>query len=208
MRTRAGWWLGLSLNFPRELAQRMERTDITELLTRTAGGDASARDELWQAVHDYLRDVARRQVGRERGGHTLQPTELVHEAFLRLERAGQACFENRRHFYGAAARAMRQILIDHARGRMPLGDIATIELAGNDSDGFDHDLEALDRALSAMGSEPGLERASRIVELRYFAALTIEETADLLEVSAATIKRDWDYARAWLLRRMRAGRAQ
>jgi RNA polymerase sigma-70 factor (ECF subfamily) len=178
--------------------------DVTRLLSRWHEGDAGALPALMDLVYRELKQVADHLLRGERADHTLQPTALVHEAYLRLEGVRDVRFENRRHFYGAAARCMRRILVDHARQRraakrggpdavrVPLGDVADdrIDLRLD----FEHLDRALDRLAEAM---PG---NARLVELRYFAGLSIEETAAALELSPATVKRHWTFARAWLFR--------
>jgi RNA polymerase sigma factor (TIGR02999 family) len=180
---------------------------ITQLLTRWRKGDAAAFEELTPLVYDELRELAGAYMRRERPDHTLQPTALVHEAYLRLAGVRSARFENRVHFYGAAARAMRRILVDHARQRgaakrghgldpVSLDDVA---VAGID---LRLDLVSLDRTLdrlAAIAPEP-----ARVVELRYFGGLSVQETAAFLGIAPATVKRRWAFARAWLHRELHA----
>jgi RNA polymerase sigma factor (TIGR02999 family) len=174
--------------------------EVTELLARWRGGEARALEELMPVVYGELYHLARLQMRRERRDHTLQPTALVHEAYVRLV-SGDASFENRAHFYGAAAQAMRRILVDHARRRRTLKRAVPDDVVQLDArSGIDLrlDLVALDEALNrfaAIGPQ-----AARVVELRYFGGLSIEETAAVLEVSPATVKRHWAFARAWLHR--------
>lgn len=156
------------------------------------------------AVYGELRDLAGHLLRGERSDHTLQPTALVHEAYLRLEGVREIRFANRRHFYGAAARCMRRILVDHARHRkaqkrggaevqrIPLADVADSLLD------LRLDFEELDGALARLAAIDA--QTAEVVELRYFAGLSIDETAELLEVSPATVKRHWTFARAWLFR--------
>ncbi len=168
-------------------------------------GDQDARDRLMPFVYNELRRVARGYLRRERPDHTLQPTALVNEAYLRLIDQSQVNWQNRAHFFGIAARLMRQILINHAEARRAAkrgGEAERVSL--NDADHFvvehDVDLIALDEALK------NLERLdppqSRIVELRYFSGLTIEEIAEVMGISPATVKREWSTARAWLRREL------
>jgi RNA polymerase sigma factor (TIGR02999 family) len=183
-------------------------SDVTRLLQRWNDGDASAMSELLAAVYDELRQVADRVMRLERPGHTLQPTALVHEVYVKFSGLRDLRLENRRHFYGAAAEAMRRILVDHARVRnarkrggadlvrVPLPHVPEEELAVD----IPLDFERLDLALQALRSASP-ERAS-VVDLRYFAGLSIEETADVLGVSRATVVRHWTLARAWLFREM------
>ncbi len=155
--------------------------------------------------------MAREQLGRERPGHTLQPTALVHELYLRLTRERKIAWENRAHFFGACARIMRRILVDHARRRrarkraggatVAIGDFAVSPVGGDGS----VDLVALDRALAAL--EQLSPRQCRVVELRFFAGLSIEETSDALGIATRTVKLDWTKARAWLHRELTRKRA-
>jgi len=176
--------------------------DITRLLERWSGGDPKALAELVPLVYAELRRLAVSQMRRERPDHTLQPTALVHEAYLRLagHRAG---FRNRVHFYGAAAQAMRRILVDHARGRGarkrgqrdPLVDLDEVVGGGAER----HvDLVALDEALDRLAAVA--PRAAKVVELRFFGGLSVDEAAAFLDISPATVKREWGFARAWLFR--------
>jgi RNA polymerase sigma factor (TIGR02999 family) len=179
--------------------------EITQLLIAWNQGDQRARDELMPLIYNELRRLARSHLRRERVNHTLQPTALVHEAFLRLIDQSQVNWQNRAHFFGAAARLMRQILINHAEARRAAkrgGEAERISL--NDVDQFTVeqglDLEALDEALKRL--EQIDPPQSRIVELRYFSGLTIEEIAEVMGISPATVKREWSTARAWLRREL------
>ena len=163
-------------------------------------GKASV-DEWFPSIYDCLRDLAERRFRWEAPGHTFQPTVLVHEAYVRLARSDRRGWRDRTHLLAVAARTLREILIDHARrkasakrggGRRRVA----LEAAGKRTDDRTADLLALDEALSQLARDH--ERASRVVELRYFSGLTIEETAEVLEVSASTVKLDWRFARAWL----------
>jgi RNA polymerase sigma factor (TIGR02999 family) len=181
--------------------------DITGILSAWGKGDARAIDRLFPLVYEELRALARRRAGRGRG-ETMRTTALVHEAYLRLVDQDRATFENRRHFFAVAAKVMRRLVVDHARDRaaqkrgggatpVTLDDEALAAPAGT------VDLLALDQALGRLeGLEP---RLGRLVELRYFAGLTLDETAEALEVSPATVKRDWFKARAFLLQEMGGG---
>ncbi|RKY19572.1 MAG: RNA polymerase subunit sigma [Planctomycetota bacterium] len=190
-------------------------TDATRLIRRIDGGDEAARADLWSLVYDELRRLAAGQMGRERGEHTLQPTALVHEAWLRLVSGKQIEWASRAHFFGVAAEAMRRILVEHARRRGALrrgGDRRRLDLAthvlerlmGDRGTLLDDDLEALDQALSALEATGRHERKCQVVKLRFFAGLTVEDAARALEVSPASVKRDWDFAKAWLGRSMSA----
>lgn len=179
--------------------------DITRILTAIDEGDPNAAGDLLPLVYDELRRLASSRMNHEKPGHTLQPTALVHEAFLRLVGGNDSQhWDGRGHFFAAAAEAMRRILIENARSKKRAkrgGDLVRRELnndvASVDSDDID-ELLTLDEALNKLGGEdPAL---AKLVELRYFTGLTIEETAEILGTSARTTKRNWAYARAWLQR--------
>jgi RNA polymerase sigma-70 factor (ECF subfamily) len=175
--------------------------DITELLTRWKRGDAAALDELMPVVYRELRDLAEHYMNRERSDHTLQPTALVHEAYVRLNGVHSANFHNRVHFYGAAAQVMRRVLVDHARERKAAkrGDgVAPLDLDAASQLGVEMnvDIIALDQALDRLQTISS--RSAEVVQLRYFSGLSIEEAAEYLSVAPATVKRDWTFARAWL----------
>jgi len=179
--------------------------EITRLLIAWNQGDQRARDELTPLIYDELRRLARGLLRRERPGHTLQPTALVHEAFLRLIDQSQVNWQNRAHFFGAAARLMRQILINHAEARRAAkrgGEAERVSLDDVDhsTPGQEIDLIALNEALQRL--ERLDPQQGRIVELRYFSGLTVEEIAEVIGVSPATVKRDWSIARAWLRREL------
>jgi RNA polymerase sigma factor (TIGR02999 family) len=179
-------------------------TPVTTLLVRWRGGDPQALEALMPLVYDELRRLARHYLQRERSDHTLQSTALVHEAYLRLVGPGAPQWQNRAHFFGVAAHLMRQILVDHARShnaekhgggacKLALEDAPepALEPRGVDVIALD---DALKR-LSLLNPEQ-----SRVVELRFFAGLTIEDTSEVLSLSPATVKRYWTTARAWLHR--------
>lgn len=177
--------------------------DVTELLNAAGAGDARALDRVLPLVYAELRRLAESYFRAERTEHTLQTTALVHEAYLRLVNAPDLNWENRRHFFGIAAQAMRQILVDHARrrgaqkragGRQVTLDDDNVGAAASD------DVIGVDEALQRLAATS--PRAARVVELRYFAGLSIEQTAETLDVSVATVKRDWLSARAWLQREL------
>jgi RNA polymerase sigma factor (TIGR02999 family) len=177
--------------------------DITALLARWRGGDASALEELTPLVYAELHDLADHYMRREHPEHTLQPTALVHEAYLRLTGVRSPKFENRVHFYGAAAQVMRRILVDHARKRQATKRGSGAVVVGLDEAaiaGVDPrlDLVALDEALTALAAIA--PRPARVVELRFFGGLSVDETAELLDVAPVTVKRHWAFARAWLHR--------
>jgi RNA polymerase sigma factor (TIGR02999 family) len=174
---------------------------ITQLLVKWRDGDKAALDELARQIYGELRGLARYYLRQERPCHTLQPSDLVNEAFLRLVNEKDIDWQNRAHFFGIAAVRMRHILVEHARGRRAAkrgGGEYRLSLSKLDrlAEERDINLLALDDALSRLEAlDP---QKSRIVEMRYFAGLTIEETAEALRISSATVKRDWSMARAWL----------
>lgn len=179
--------------------------EITHLLKDWGGGDRAALERLLPLVYDELRQLARAQLRRERPDHTLQPTALVHEAFLRLAGQREAAGANRSQFFSLAARLMRRVLVDHARARQAAkrgGPAARLSLAGLEIEipEMAVDFLDLDRALDRLAA--AFERPARIVELRFFGGLEVEEVAALLAVSERTVKRDWSFARAWLLREL------
>jgi RNA polymerase sigma factor (TIGR02999 family) len=179
--------------------------EVTELLEAWQHGDAGARERLLPLVYDELRRVARARLRRERPDHTLQATALVHEAYLRMLGPGEATPRNRAQLFGMAARLMREILVDHARrkGARKRGGPAT-KVSLHDGVAAPEiaivDLLALDEALTELGARDA--RACQVVELKFFAGLTIGEAAEVLQVSAATVERDWTVARAWLHQRL------
>lgn len=177
--------------------------EITQLLIAWNQRDQEALDQLLPLIYDTLHQLAESYMRRERADHTLQATALVNEAFLRLTGGGKVEWQNRAHFFGVAARAMRQILVEHARGRDRLkrgGGITHLTLgeAVDWSDDKDLDLVALDDALKSL--EKFAPRQSRIVEMRFFGGLSVEEVAAALNLSAITIKREWALAKMWLYR--------
>lgn len=174
---------------------------VTELLTRFRQGDREAESQLVPLIYAELRRLASACLGRERRDHTLQSTALVHEAFLRLTVGTQPVWESRAHFFGVASRLMRQILVDYARRHQTLkrgGDCQKVppEAAFVFSEDKSDELLALDEALERLAQQDG--RQSRIVELKFFGGLEIEEIARVLGTSPRTVKRDWTMARAWL----------
>ena len=175
------------------------------MLQAWAKGDLEARDCLLPIVYDELRKQAARELRGERAGHTLQPTALVHEVYLRLAQPRRVPWQSRAEFFAAAAQAMRRILVDHARKRAAAkraGNWTRVELADDVAiEGKrELDLLALDDALERLAElDP---RHARIVELRFFGGLSVAETASVLKISTATVKRDWSLARAWLHRRL------
>ncbi len=177
--------------------------EITGLLLAWGNGDKAALDRVIPLVYQELRRLAHRQMRRERGGDTLQTTALVNEAYLRLVDYERMAPRDRAHFLAIAAQAMRRILIERARSRHSAkrgsgGQQVSLDEAADVSDERAADVLALDEALTQLAAiDP---RKSQIVELKYFGGLTIEETAEVLEVSAPTVERDWHTARIWLLR--------
>lgn len=181
--------------------------DITRLLARWQKGDAGALAELTPLVYQELHDLASHYMRGERTDHTLQPTALVHEAYLRLTGLRAARFQNRVHFYGAAANVMRRILVDYSRRRgarkrgQGVSDVSLDQAAEIGID-LRLDFVSLDEALTALAAIA--PTPSKVVELRYFGGLSVEETAAFLAVAPATVKRHWAFARAWLHRTLHA----
>jgi RNA polymerase sigma factor (TIGR02999 family) len=195
----------------RELVKKTGMTtlpadNLTGLLVEWRQGDQAALDKLTPLIYDELRRIAHRYVQRERNGHTLETTALVNEAYLRLAGQKKIEWQNRAHFFAVTARVMRHILIDHARRRHYAkhgGDIRQVSLAEAETMSQERagELVALDEALDELAQfDP---RKSRVVELRYFGGLGLEETAEVLEISVMTVRRDWRAAKAWLFRRMK-----
>jgi RNA polymerase sigma factor (TIGR02999 family) len=187
----------------------MESGDVTRLLAAAGGGDRAAYERLYQAVYAELHRIAQARMRREGRALTLQPTALVNEAYLRLAQAS-ADWNNRRHFFGAAAEAMRRILVDYARQRGAEkrgADFERVTLTGLDlpAEHNDTDVLEMDQALTQLGAER--PRLAELVSLRFFAGLSIEDTAAALEISPATAKRDWAFARAWLKDQIESRRA-
>jgi RNA polymerase sigma-70 factor (ECF subfamily) len=182
----------------------MEQDDVSRLLESTRDGDKTAFDSLIAVVYQELRQIAASLMQGQMNGRTMQPTALVNEAWIRLN-AGSNKWENKAHFFGAAARAMRQVLVEEARRRSSqkragqAKRVTLYDLAG-DTEEPTTDMLALDEALTALADVE--ERLTRLVELRYFAGCSLEEVAALTDRSVASVKRDWTYARAWLLERL------
>jgi RNA polymerase sigma factor (TIGR02999 family) len=179
-------------------------SDVTRLLHAVNRGEPSAPEDLYRLVYEELRRLAGARMGSQRDGHTLQPTALVHEAYLRLV-GSDSRWQGRAHFFGAAARAMRQVLVDHARrrgarkrgggrGRISLSDLDPATEARLD------DLLALDEALERLAARD--RRKASVVELRFFAGLEVDETARALGISPRSVHLDWRFAKAWLFREM------
>lgn len=178
--------------------------DITGLLLAWGDGDQAAQGRLVELVYDELRRVAQRQLRRERPDHSLTPTALVHEAYVKLVDQSRVRWHNRAHFFSIAAHLMRRILVDHARAGAAAkrNNAATIALDDVDvvTPPINIDIVALDSALEKLGRLDA--RQSRLVELRFFAGMTVEEIAAVLDVAPITVKRDWALARAWLFREL------
>jgi len=181
--------------------------EITRLLADWSNGDRQALEKLTPLVYDELRRLAARYLRQERSDHTLQSTALVHEAYMKLVGQNNVRWQNRAHFFGIAAQMIRRILVDYARSqhaekrgsgavKLALDEAMAVPQAS----GADVDLLGLNDALDRLAEMD--ERQSRIVELRFFTGLSIEETAEVLTLSPATIKREWQTARAWLFREM------
>ncbi len=182
--------------------------NVTQLLLKWNHGDPTALDALIPLVYSELRRLARCYLQQEKQGHTLSSTALVHEAYLRLVDQREVTWQNRAHFFGVASQMMRRILVDHARKRASAkrgGDALTLVLDESMSRPQQRELDmvALDHALVGLAKLD--ERQSRLVELRFFGGLSIEETSEVLGVSAPTVKRDWASARAWLFRELSRG---
>jgi len=180
-----------------------KNNDITWLLERAVSGDIEAWDSVIPLIYEELRSLAEVAMRGERRSHTLQPTALVHEAFIRLVRQNERSWESRAHFFAAAAETMRRLLVDHARTRKAArrGGGARHETLDPLLISFESrstDLLALDAALDDLQTLD--RRQARIVELRFFGGLSVDQVADVLRVSQSTVERDWRIARAWLLR--------
>lgn len=188
--------------------QRGSSNQVTELLVRWRGGDRAALDSLMPLVYDELRRLAHHYLQRERSDHTLQSTALVHEAYTRLVGQNLPEWQNRAHFFGVAAQLMRQILVDYARSHRAAkrgGSVCRVTLddAFSQPQRLDADVVALDDALKDLAKlDP---QQSRVVELRFFAGLSIEDTSEVLGISPSTVNRDWNTARVWLFRELERG---
>ncbi len=183
--------------------------NVTMLLKQISSGNQNAVAELVPLLYDELRRMASRYLQRERPGHTLQATALVHEAYLRLVDQKGVEWQNRSHFFGVAAQQMRRILVDYARAHHAAkrgGPLPKISLddALAIAEGRTGDLLELDEVLTRLASIDAQQ--VRIIELRFFAGLTVEETAEVLNISPATVKREWTTAKAWLAREIERGR--
>lgn len=195
------------------MSSRPSTRHVTRLLIDWRGGNQAALDELLPLVYNELRHLAQARLRQEPRGHTLQATALVHEAYVRLVDLERLTVSDRTHFFAVVARVMRQVLVDHARRKRSDkrgGSATRITLDGvsapSRAQPADVDVIDLDRALEALSALD--ERMARVVELKFFVGLTLEETAEALDVSHATVERDWAVAKAWLSRRLAAGRAE
>lgn len=188
-----------------EWGQVLSHPDVTEILEAAAAGDARAADRLLPLVYDELRRLAMREMAQESPGHTLEPTAVVHEAYLKLVGQDRAAWTGRAHFFAVAAQAIRRILVDHARRRSSAkrgGGRIKLALDEQLVAAFEHsvDIVALDEALAELAHSH--LRHAQIVESRFFGGLTVKEIAELLGISTATVEREWRYARAVLYRRL------
>jgi len=179
--------------------------DITQLLRAWGDGNQAALERLMPLVYAQLRQAAHRYMARERRGHTLQTTALVNEVYVRLAKAREMRWQDRVHFFAVSAQMMRRILTDHARAHQYAkrgggAPVVSLDEAPEVSQKPRADLEALDDALKRLAEVD--ERKSRVVELRYFGGLSVEETSEVLKVSPETVMRDWKLAKAWLLREL------
>ena len=180
---------------------------ITLLLVDWSKGDEIALERLMPLVYEELRRMARRYMRRQPSGHTFQTTELIHEAYLKIAGRDEHDWQNRAHFFGVAARAMRHILVDYARSKQSRkrgGWQERVTLSDNTaiSDGHSGEIVALDEALKNLATLD--ERKSRVVEMKFFGGLNVEEIAEVLKISPETVKRDWSFSRTWLLRELSA----
>jgi RNA polymerase sigma factor (TIGR02999 family) len=184
---------------------RMEDQAPHDLIARWRSGDQQALNDLLPLVYEELRRVARKHLRGQRANHTLQTTALIHEAYLRLAGAAVANVKDHNHFVALSSCMMRQVLVDHARGRLAAkrqgGVRVTLSEAADVADRSEVDVLAVDEALTRLSEMD--EQQAKIVELRFFGGLSIPETADALNISASTVKRDWTMARTWLSRELR-----
>lgn len=198
MRTILNAWIAALVIMPESSSKQ-----ITALLIDWSEGDQAALEQLMPLVYDELRQMARRYISKQPSGHTFQATDLIHEAYLKLAKHDEHSWRNRAHFFGVASKAMRHILVDYARakqtekrGGSPDAAALIEPVASSDA----KEVIALDDALNTLAKLD--ERKSRIVELKYFGGITNDEIAEVLGVSTETVKRDWRFARTWLLREL------
>ncbi len=188
------------------MSRSQAATEVTGLLRAWRGGDAVAGEELLQRIYAELKKIASSQLKGERAGHSLQSTDLVHEAYFRLLQQQGTDWRDRAHFFGLAATMMRRVLVDHARARNArkrVRDEGAAPVTIQSRRGTEVELLDLDRALTLFAER--YPRQTRVVEMRYFVDMEIEEIASCLEISPATVKRDWQFARAWLRTRLAGG---
>jgi RNA polymerase sigma factor (TIGR02999 family) len=195
---------GKILSTKKDADMASQAHQVTQLLIDWNNGDKAAVDKLMPVIYVELRALAARYLSKERVGHTLQPTALVHEAYLQLVETSRVNWQNRAHFFGAASRLMRHILVDHARSHQAAKRGAGLKVSISDemaaTQPRELDLVALDDALNLLAElDP---QQSRIVELKFFGGLSIEEIAEALSISPATVKRHWASAKAWLNRQL------
>lgn len=179
--------------------------EVTRLLHEWASGNEAVLSPLMDLVYPELRRLAARHLRSERSGHTLQPTELVHEAYLRLAQQPDKVWNDRTHFFAVAARIVRNILVDHARARLTAkrgSGSLTIALADEVAQVAPPEVDLLDLESALRRLEQMNQQQSRVVELRYFGGLSIEETAEVLRISVSSVKRDWIVAKTWIRRQM------
>lgn len=186
--------------------ERRQSTEITRILKSWSGGNREAVDDLIPLVYDELHKVAAHYLRRQRSDHTLQPTALVNEAYLKLIDISNVNWHDRAHFFAVASQTMRHILVDHARAQSRekrgggKGQMLSLDEAVSFSKDKDVDLLSLDEALRELATID--EQQCKIVELRFFGGLTVEETAVVMKISPATVKREWRIAKAWLFKKM------
>jgi RNA polymerase sigma-70 factor (ECF subfamily) len=189
----------------------LDDADVTGMMRALQTGERGHADRLLPVLYDELRRLARAHLRRERREHTLNATSLVHEAYLRLVKSRHQNWQSRAHFFGAASTAMRRVLVDHARGRLALKRHAAVRVGLTGCDPVDRSASVLDDVIAIDGALDRLAsidpRLARIVDCRYFAGLTIEETAEAIGVSHTTVSDGWRFARAWLERELRNGSA-
>ncbi|MDQ2746448.1 MAG: sigma-70 family RNA polymerase sigma factor [Acidobacteriota bacterium] len=182
----------------------VENQNVTELLKKWSAGDAAALEELTPVIYAELHRIAKSYMRRERAGHTLQTSALVNEAYVRLIDWKTAKWENRAHFFGVSAQLMRRILVDFARKRPKIEDKVinhvSLDEAFTVTTDKDADLVALDEALNELATFD--ERKAKIVELKFFGGLSVDETAEVLKISGITVMREWSKAKAWLYREL------
>ena len=193
------------------MSTKSARAELTQLLVAWTGGDEKALETLSRAVYDELRRLARNYMRGERPGHTLEATALVHEAFVRIIDWKNVEWKSRAHFFAVASQMMRRILVDHARARRNLkrgGEWKQLSLSAVEflPENRRTDLLDIDEALATLKRVDA--RKAKVVELRFFGGLTVEETAAVLDVSSDTVLNDWRFAKAWLLRELEQGKGE